>query len=51
MCEHNIFKMMKKKGSTQTGLYCADCGKWLKWLGKQEINRYLLSGIELIDFN
>lgn len=21
---------------TQTGLYCDDCGKWIKWLGKDE---------------
>jgi transcription elongation factor Elf1 len=22
---------------TQTGLYCGDCGRWQKWLPKQEI--------------
>lgn len=26
----------EKKG-TQTGLYCCDCGKWLKWATKEEI--------------
>lgn len=25
----------EKKG-TQTGLYCRDCGAWIKWLGKEE---------------
>jgi len=27
---------IEQKG-TQTGLYCADCGKWIKWLNKDEI--------------
>lgn len=22
---------------TQSGLYCSDCGKWIKWLGKDEL--------------
>ena len=26
----------EKKG-TQTGVYCCDCGKWLKWATKEEI--------------
>ena len=25
-----------KENGTQTGLYCGDCGKWIKWLGKEE---------------
>lgn len=25
-----------KETATRTGLYCADCGSWLKWLGKEE---------------
>jgi len=29
-----------KKNNTQTGLYCSDCGKWIKWLGKEEIRLY-----------
>jgi len=29
-----------KKNNTQTGLYCSDCGKWVKWLGKEEIRLY-----------
>jgi len=24
----------------QTGLYCSDCGKWIKWLSKEEIRLY-----------
>lgn len=30
----------------QTGLYCGDCGRWIKWLGKEEIRlakRYIES--------
>lgn len=26
---------VEQKGS-QVGLYCADCGKWIKWLSKDE---------------
>jgi transcription elongation factor Elf1 len=26
-----------KKTGNQTGLYCGNCGKWLKWLGKEEL--------------
>ena len=29
-----------KKNNTQTGLYCSDCGKWVKWLGKEELRLY-----------
>ena len=29
-----------KKNNTQTGLFCADCGKWVKWLGKEELRLY-----------
>lgn len=25
------------KSYSRTGLYCADCGKWIKWLTKDEI--------------
>lgn len=27
---------MKKSGNN-TGLYCGDCGAWIKWLNKTEI--------------
>jgi len=29
-----------KKNNTQTGLYCSKCGKWIKWLGKEELRLY-----------
>ena len=25
---------------TQTGLYCNNCGKWQKWVGKKELANY-----------
>ena len=38
-CPHcgSIDVFTKEKG-TQTGLYCGDCGKWIKWVGKDEKN-------------
>lgn len=29
----------KESGST-TGLYCKKCGKWIKWLGKDELRLF-----------
>ncbi len=29
----------KSKGN-QTGLYCSDCGAWIKWLNKDEIRAF-----------
>jgi uncharacterized Zn finger protein len=26
-----------KQNNTQIGLYCSDCGAWIKWLGKEEL--------------
>lgn len=26
-----------RKNGNNTGLYCSDCGSWIKWLGKAEI--------------
>lgn len=36
-CPHcgSIDVFMKAKGS-QTGLYCGDCSKWIKWVSKSE---------------
>lgn len=35
-CGSNKFVTMKKR--SQTGLYCSSCGKWIKWLSKDEKN-------------
>lgn len=34
-CKSNNF-FIKEKG-TMTGLYCSDCGRWIKWLNKKEL--------------
>lgn len=26
-----------RKSGSNTGLYCGDCGAWLKWVGKKEL--------------
>lgn len=48
----------KKCGSTSlhtevkgnnTGLYCDDCGAWVKWLGKDELRAFEHSLQESID--
>lgn len=26
-----------EENGSQKGLYCADCGKWIKWLGKEDL--------------
>lgn len=31
---------IEEKGN-QTGLYCCDCGKWIKWLSKEEVRVFL----------
>ena len=37
MCKcGGVHFFMETKGN-QTGLYCSDCGKWQKWLTKDEI--------------
>ena len=33
-------KYMIRKNCSQTGLYCSDCGKWYKWLNKNEVRVY-----------
>ena len=30
-------KTFIKKSGNHTGLYCSNCGKWIKWLTKDEI--------------
>lgn len=40
-CNSNNFHT-EQKGS-QTGLYCSNCGKWVKWLGQDELRAFLHS--------
>ena len=35
-CGSRLFSPMKK--GSQTGLYCSSCGKFVKWLNKDERN-------------
>ena len=36
---------IEKKGNN-IGLYCEDCGAWIKWLGKDELKAFEHSQIE-----
>ena len=45
-CGSENFAIMIK--GTQKGLYCADCGKWIKWLTKDEFNKYKIQGVKII---
>lgn len=40
--QENLY--IQSKG-TQTGLYCRNCGSWLKWLNKKEIRTAYIDGI------
>lgn len=38
------FDVYLKPSGSQIGLYCGDCGKWIKWVGKEEkrlVERYI----------
>lgn len=37
-CGHNFYKVKYVK--PHVGLYCSSCGKWHKWLSKQEKKEY-----------
>jgi len=30
----------KSNNGIQTGLYCSGCGRWIKWLGKEEVRLF-----------
>ena len=30
----------KINNGIQTGLYCSSCGRWIKWMGKEEFRLY-----------
>ena len=31
--------ILKEKGNSMVGVYCADCGKWQRWLSKEEMQQ------------
>lgn len=39
-------KFLRKKGAA-TGLYCGQCEKWFKWVGKKDIDRYKQRGFKV----
>lgn len=41
-CKHE--RLVIEIAETRKGLYCADCGRWIKWLGKQEFNKLRFQG-------
>lgn len=45
-CKSNNFIIIPK--GSQSGLYCAECGAWLKWLGKSEKTVYEAKGVQEI---
>ena len=41
-CGHEDFSIMKK--GMHYGAYCSYCGKWFKWLDKNELNLVKIEG-------
>jgi hypothetical protein len=47
-CESkNLFIEIQGNGSRR-GLFCGDCGKWQKWITKQELQVAKFKGIKII---
>lgn len=38
---------LRKKGQDKTGLYCSVCGRWIKWVGKKELQNYTRRGMKI----
>lgn len=36
-CKCGSTKVFTETKGTQTGIYCSECGKWIKWATKEEI--------------
>lgn len=43
----DLFVEIQGNGSRR-GLYCGNCGKWLKWITKQELQVYKFKGIKIL---
>lgn len=41
-------KFLRRKGAA-IGLYCANCEKWFKWVGKKDIEKYKHRGFKIHD--
>ena len=42
--------LIEKKG-IQTGLYCNKCGRWIKWLSRDEARLFEQNGIQTFNAN
>ena len=40
VCKCGSKEFFIEEHSNRTGIYCSDCGKWQKWLGKDEIRLF-----------
>lgn len=40
VCKCGSKEFFTEKHGNQTGLYCSDCGKWQKWLAKDEVRLF-----------
>lgn len=40
ICKCGSKAFFTEKHGNQTGLYCSACGKWQKWLGKDEVRLF-----------
>ena len=37
VCKCGSKRIFIRDNGTQTGIYCKECGKWIKWISKKEI--------------
>ena len=35
-----MYHFIQKNNGNNVGLYCSDCGAWIKWLGKDELRAF-----------
>lgn len=49
-CSKELFVEIKKQknGEEIRGLYCGECGKWQKWITKQELQVAKYKGLKII---
>ena len=47
-CGGEKLKLVQRQNSTQIGLYCSECGNWIKWIGKKELMKLRMNGVEFI---
>ena len=45
----NSNKLFIEIQGTRRGLYCGECGKWQKWITKQELQVAKFNGFKIIE--